>query len=162
MHWASLAVTHSTRMWWNCWTSFLSGIIHIQWRPIWFCRCITYSQSWLLNIVVADRLLMCLDNGERVYRSYRQERLVEKLKKMSMTYRSGSCLDSATSLRWHQQQFRRRRITFRLRNWQRHRRSCIFLKSGVWTSSRYLLTMCFQHLPCSIVTFLPMPTSQHL
>ena len=28
---------------------------------------------------------MCLDNGERVYRSYRQERLVEKIKKMSMT-----------------------------------------------------------------------------
>ena len=35
--------------------------------------------------VVAARLLMCLDNGERVYRSYRQERLVEKIKKMSMT-----------------------------------------------------------------------------
>ena len=35
--------------------------------------------------VVAASLLMCLDNGERVYRSYRQERLVEKIKKMSMT-----------------------------------------------------------------------------
>ena len=35
--------------------------------------------------VVAVRLLMCLDNGEHVYRSYMQERLVEKIKKMSMT-----------------------------------------------------------------------------
>ena len=35
--------------------------------------------------VVAASLLMCIDNGERVYRSYRQERLVEKVKKMSMT-----------------------------------------------------------------------------
>ena len=35
--------------------------------------------------VVAASLLMCLDNGDRVYRSYRQERLVEKIKKMSMT-----------------------------------------------------------------------------
>ena len=35
---------------------------------------------------VLTQLLMCLDNnGERVYRSYRQERLVEKIKKMSMT-----------------------------------------------------------------------------
>ena len=30
--------------------------------------------------VVAASLLMCLDNGERVFRSYRQERLVEKIK----------------------------------------------------------------------------------
>ena len=30
--------------------------------------------------VVAASLLMCLDNGDRVYRSYRQERLVEKIK----------------------------------------------------------------------------------
>ena len=35
--------------------------------------------------VVAARLLMCLDNGERVYRSYRQARLVERIKQMSMT-----------------------------------------------------------------------------
>ena len=35
--------------------------------------------------VVAASLLMCLDNGERVYRSYRQERLVENIKKMNMT-----------------------------------------------------------------------------
>ena len=40
-----------------------------------------------LNVdkVVAARLLMCLDNGEHVYRSYSQERLVEKIKKISMT-----------------------------------------------------------------------------
>ena len=31
------------------------------------------------------RLLMCLENGERVYHYYRQERLDEKAKKMSMT-----------------------------------------------------------------------------
>ena len=35
--------------------------------------------------VVAARLFMCLDNGERVYRSYRHDSLVEKIKKMSMT-----------------------------------------------------------------------------
>ena len=34
---------------------------------------------------VAVRLLKCLDNGRRVYRSYRQERFVEKTKKMSTT-----------------------------------------------------------------------------
>ena len=39
----------------------------------------------VLTKLVAASLLMCLDNGERVYRSYRQERLVEKIKKMSMT-----------------------------------------------------------------------------
>ena len=38
-----------------------------------------------LDKMVAARLLMCLDNGERVYRRYRQERLVEKIKKISMT-----------------------------------------------------------------------------
>ena len=112
--------------------------------------------------VVAARLLMRVDNGERVYRSYRQERLVEKLKKMSMTISKRKLPGFSDQPQRHQQQFRRRRITFRLRNWQRHRRSWILLKSGVWTSSTYLLTMCFQHLPCSMVTFLPVPTSQHL
>ncbi|KAL8619946.1 hypothetical protein ACOMHN_015228 [Nucella lapillus] len=34
---------------------------------------------------VAERLLKCLENGERVYQSYRQEVLVEKTKKMSAT-----------------------------------------------------------------------------
>ena len=39
----------------------------------------------VVDKVVAASLLMCLDNGERVYCSYRHERLVEKIKKMSMT-----------------------------------------------------------------------------
>ncbi|KAH3726527.1 hypothetical protein DPMN_052394 [Dreissena polymorpha] len=30
---------------------------------------------------VAVRLLICIENGERVYRAYRQERIVEKAKK---------------------------------------------------------------------------------
>ena len=34
---------------------------------------------------VASRLLRCLIDGERVYSSYRQERLVDKIKKMSTT-----------------------------------------------------------------------------
>ncbi|MEL6606422.1 MAG: hypothetical protein AAFP20_24785 [Cyanobacteria bacterium J06614_10] len=34
---------------------------------------------------VAARLLKCLENGERVYRSYRQERLVKKTQKISAT-----------------------------------------------------------------------------
>jgi len=34
---------------------------------------------------VAARLLKCLENGERVYRSNRQERLVEKTQKISAT-----------------------------------------------------------------------------
>lgn len=35
--------------------------------------------------MVAERLLKCQENGERVYRSYRQERLIEKTKKISAT-----------------------------------------------------------------------------
>ena len=34
---------------------------------------------------VAERLLKCLENGERVYRAYRQERLVWKTQKISAT-----------------------------------------------------------------------------
>ena len=65
-----------------------------------------------------------------------------------------------TSLRRQQQPFCRRR-TFHLMKWERHRRSWILPNNEIRISSRNVPTMCFQHIHCSIVTFLFTPTSRN-
>ena len=83
-------------------------------------------------------LLVCLETGERVYHYYRQESVVEKAKKIRMTI-SKRKLSGFTD---HPQKIPAtiltRRTTFHPRKWERHSRSRML--SGLWISSRYLLT----------------------
>ena len=96
----------------------------------------------LTNLVVAKGvdvcLLMCLENGERVYHSYRHESIVEKAKKMRMKISKRKLSGFTDQPQKIPATILRRIMTFHLRKWERHSRSKIL--SGLWISSRYLLT----------------------
>ena len=112
--------------------------------------------------VVAGRLLMCLDNGERVYRSYRQERLVENIKKMSMTISKRKLPGFSDQPQMTPATIQKEKKNISSKELAEAQKIMDIAKERGMDINRYLLTMCFQHLPCSKVTFLPMPTSQHL
>ena len=112
--------------------------------------------------VVAACLLMCLDNDERVYRSYSQERLVETIKKMSMTISKRKLPGFSDQPQMTPATIQKEKKNISSKELAEAQQIMDIAKERGMDINRYLLTMCFQHLPCPKVTFLPMPTSQHL
>ena len=98
---------------------------------------VTYSRIWLL---IKGWMCVCswLENSERVYHWYRQERLVEKATKISMTISKRMLPGFTDQPQKTPATILKRIMTFHLRTWERHSRSWIL--SGLWISSRYLLT----------------------
>lgn len=98
-------------------------------------------------------LLKCLENGERVYRSYRQERVVEKSNKMSAD--TSKCkLPRFTDQPQKTSAVILKERTSHPRTWQMHRGAWSLQMRREWSSGRFSFTICWQHLHCSTVTLL--------
>ena len=83
-------------------------------------------------------------------------------RKLVQLYQRGSYL-SSTSNHWRNQQpFWRSRSLSHPKTWPKLIGVWTLLRSGAWTSGRCLLMIFSQHLPCLMVTFQLMSTSQHL
>ena len=77
----------------------------------------------------------------------------QKTKEMSLTVSTRKLPGLADQPQNIQQPFYRRRRTFHLMKWERHRRSSTLPKNEIWISSRNMVTRCFQHIHFSIVTY---------
>ena len=115
-----------------------------------------------VNNEVAVRLLKCVEHGECAYRSYRQERLIEKSKKINATIpkrKLPGFTDQPEKIQSTILKEKQNLSSIHPLMRQRRKETWTLPKRGGWTSGRFYLTMCCQHLHCLTATFLVTPIS---